>query len=935
MHNPESSSPFPFDQLLYSMFSLPVSSEVASSLLRVQLVAGFSSAKTIVQQVVINGSVSEHYRIRAKAGNAYSDDLQLIQKTAEQEPVNQYRIQSKSVNRYSAWLYSNVIDQKDGDILFQLMIDYLSFQAREMSPDAFLDAILTGLMKMNFKDQSAQTYRIEEVTQWFTVLTGEQVNLQSIKSGKDQIRYTFRDLFESLVQHYLRDAIEKVIKREHLSFVLKNNEQTTIYDQSDYEFLMKSEMIHPDVDFSGSSWFISRFLDVLRYVVGDEYQEDFQIRHRESVFREFLYRISDLFRNTFRDEAIASLFFDLLHGYEPSYEDQLYSYLLTDLESAMWHQFVMDRFAIDLPEAIENELITFGYELYRRGYQTIYDRSVHLKIDQSLIEPFWLSVQSVLFYQMHQSKRYKDHLIFAQFEAYRTVKQQKKYKEHQRFDLWEQFLTELGSTINFHLHWITRLAHERTVMNSSGQLKAVDQWFFERNEQQRNLHREVIKLVDDLLFEIAFSARMRMIPFYTEEENHVILSLEKQKQLILYVNRMIETIDHEMIEDPMILHAYYEFLMQMNGHFESFLTQKHIPLQQQIAFWNLERQEELHTFIHRAMMFESAFVNPNEYVLMPFQHDSKQKDWYTNGLSNRPLWLLDQKATMFFDLASQEKTKLFLLTPKSKETFLINQEDQVFYRPLYLSYFSEESSVLSQNELFYAGLTIRRFATDVFQFMKTESQWIRMIDRFAHQYQERFLIDSNQQIDFSQQKAMFVESADAIVYWTMKMLLHHQKNKEHLMINAWDHYRFQRQWIRFVEHAFFYLNEQKQLVGTDQQKWIESMLGTINEMKVIDHHQPHWIELIMSQIEELYRLFAVLFRATEHSTVNRKEQIIKDFRFAINEKQIIQYTDEPAIEPIGYEWFNHTMDDSSIDCYEIGDYPYPLGLFQLGEHNLV
>lgn len=889
MHIQQSSSPFPFDQLFFSFFSLPVSDSNAP--FRIQMIHSLQeSIKTIVAKKTIGSVSSNQWRMKSvSVTGTKSEELHVDFTSMVKQPMNQARIQSVytlgSKRKHSSYLYSNVIDQLDGDLLFQLLMDYLAFQAREVSIDVYMDRVLHHLIKLGLKDQAPRHYAIEEAKEWFTLMGVEAHAIDALKQMQDQSKMRFQDVFDLLLRIFLLDETKKVIQNEKRTIMLKNRENTTIFYESYFEFLTKNERLGMDADFSAESWFVARFHDVLRFLLDVQEIELKDISFQEQVYQSFVFHVSQLLHIRYEDQAFATLFLECFDAYQKERHLKSYGYLLYELESAWHYSFLKDAVYLKNKESFFAELTTYGIELFRKGYRTIQDQIERISIEKNQINEWILSLQSTCLYYASKWIGYEDSFMLLVFESYQKQSQQTNEKEMHLINQWEQFLLRFSTYASL-IEPLIISSHATDVHLLLNELKK------QKEDVSLLFENESMQAISN-----SFSIFLEHHALTAQGQTLISANFDwiNQEQEAIYLHDQIQQVvsNWNLFSDA--CSAYVHEMQHIDHPFLTKNEQWQSDFIEQIAIW----QHHLHEF-------ETQWMHYSELIVSFPKIETKMQN--ESGL---------------IEYKDSYQTKINDLTLINEQFFFIHREYELLKKSYTESIFHALGIALHDSILIK---TQHQTAFDSYDIHGIESQ--QLFKQFQSMIQ-LFLFSVHEMNHLIVQKQ---QAEDAIVFeFSEQSSIEKQvqTQNESQLIQIGHH-------IQLIQSFYLLALSQDEMASHESvNNWLNRLFLFVQEYI----EMPKSIQVIH---EELHALMTeLLIFLMDQTTWNElieskiKEIIAKDYAFYEHNSFLFRAESTNAsMEQQKEELYQQQINDQTCFYYETFDYYYPIGQFQLGEHTL-
>jgi hypothetical protein len=205
---------------------------------------------------------------------------------------NQYRVRGVSTQGYlSDWVYSEIRDDENDLILYELLyeiidtlqvindkdVTYLLDYALE---DMFNTIFSSGkpLPSTSFALNDEIKTKINELLQVFSAIFTSSFKEDVFASPKEftEIARTYKllekyqeaktDFLALLIEHYLEEKYEELIKKVDLEVFLKNDEEMQVLLQSMYEFDIKNELIRSLYDIEPHDRFVTSLNDAVELI---------------------------------------------------------------------------------------------------------------------------------------------------------------------------------------------------------------------------------------------------------------------------------------------------------------------------------------------------------------------------------------------------------------------------------------------------------------------------------------------------------------------------------------------------------------------------------------------------------------------------------------------------------------------------------------------
>ncbi|SFJ62290.1 hypothetical protein SAMN02799624_05218 [Paenibacillus sp. UNC496MF] len=262
---------------------------------------------------------------------------------------NQYRVRGVSENGWKTdWVYSELKDRDNRLEVFQLLHDVLDLVA--MVHDDELEAFLTTLVEDTFHAilfqegtplysigfdslESLTAYlqenldmnssalpgidenfvsRVESAIRYVSTMLGQSLkesfsaglneDSQLIKMYREMDTFTQNpaDFVGLLMEHYLADAIEKVVTAANIEVFLDNGENKQLYLEGRYNFDIKGELLRVSYDLMPEDRFFLNASSTVKLLTEPAFQEDLGVKMLDStretltMFRELVQEVVDL-----------------------------------------------------------------------------------------------------------------------------------------------------------------------------------------------------------------------------------------------------------------------------------------------------------------------------------------------------------------------------------------------------------------------------------------------------------------------------------------------------------------------------------------------------------------------------------------------------------------------------------------------------------------
>ncbi|OXB94764.1 hypothetical protein [Parageobacillus galactosidasius] len=205
---------------------------------------------------------------------------------------NQYRVRGVSTQGYlSDWVYSEIRDDENDLILYELLYEIIdTLQAiNDKDVTYLLDYALEDMFNTIFSsgkpipstsfalNDEIKT-KINELLQVFSAIFTSSFKEDVFASPKEftEIARTYKllekyqetktDFLALLIEHYLEEKYEELIKKVDLEVFLKNDEEMQVLLQSMYEFDIKNELIRSLHDIEPHDRFVTSLNDAVELI---------------------------------------------------------------------------------------------------------------------------------------------------------------------------------------------------------------------------------------------------------------------------------------------------------------------------------------------------------------------------------------------------------------------------------------------------------------------------------------------------------------------------------------------------------------------------------------------------------------------------------------------------------------------------------------------
>jgi hypothetical protein len=222
---------------------------------------------------------------------------------------NQYRVRGVSTQGYlSDWVYSEIRDDENDLILYELLYEIIdTLQVINDKDVAYLlDYALEDMFNTVFSsgkplpstsfvlNDEAKT-KINELLQVFSAIFTSSFKEDVFASPKEftEIARTYKllekyqeaktDFLALLIEHYLEEKYEELIKKVDLEVFLKNDEEMQVLLQSMYEFDIKNELIRSLYDIEPHDRFVTSLNDAVELISEPIVFEQLKITSKETI----------------------------------------------------------------------------------------------------------------------------------------------------------------------------------------------------------------------------------------------------------------------------------------------------------------------------------------------------------------------------------------------------------------------------------------------------------------------------------------------------------------------------------------------------------------------------------------------------------------------------------------------------------------------------
>lgn len=306
--------------------------------------------KSISTNTLIVNPQTEVFRIKAvlsEADHAVTESSWVTQKNMDSSFAsshNQYRLRGVTKENWkSDWVYSELRDFDNDLIVYNMIYDVLDLMlsVQDDQVDYLMDYIvsdtfieLMGDMKPNFsynldyeeakaasmsdvmsfiKNKEDSNPRDELVSQlgekflfianelksqFKEVLTSspeEFAQLYKVYKLIDQYQERKVDFMSLLVEIFLEDRLEKIVRSTNIEVLLQNDEEMSSYLNSSYEFDIKNELITAIYDASLDDGFVTNLNDAVELISEPVILEALRYSKDESIERFLRMALSDLY----------------------------------------------------------------------------------------------------------------------------------------------------------------------------------------------------------------------------------------------------------------------------------------------------------------------------------------------------------------------------------------------------------------------------------------------------------------------------------------------------------------------------------------------------------------------------------------------------------------------------------------------------------------
>ncbi|GAK42035.1 hypothetical protein TCA2_4527 [Paenibacillus sp. TCA20] len=384
----------PMKERLFRQVSFPGSEGVYR--LRVVQAEG-DSASIVTQKRVDTGLEADSvegaiFRVKAvldspidSVSESYWLTLGLNPQPGEVKRLNQYRIRGVSdVGYRSDWIYSELKDDQNELLVYEMLYDLLDIltMVREGEVESLVslivdDALQSTLRKdrtrhdflMNHEDEMTtgtseqfivrassmesvheqMEAALQEVFQLIGKELGHEFKESFMSSHKefselmrlhrvsDQIKNRTDDIVTFVLEVFLEDAIDKIIKKSRIEVFLENGENQAIYLGDSTDFDIKREVLKSAHDLMPSDDFVLKANGTVQLILEPALQEQMDYVHLESTKTELNY-----FKNEILEALIAEPEEELLMLMKLFITDALFPYLALDQLAASLYLEVED-----------------------------------------------------------------------------------------------------------------------------------------------------------------------------------------------------------------------------------------------------------------------------------------------------------------------------------------------------------------------------------------------------------------------------------------------------------------------------------------------------------------------------------------------------------------------------------------------------------------
>jgi hypothetical protein len=249
------------------------------------------------------------------------------------QTYNQYRVRGVSKQGYlSDWVYSEIRDQENDLVLFELLYDLLDIleQIHDKNIAYALDYTLSDLFQYVWKSNNPISFAslvmdeqwraaIDEFHQILSTVFAETMeetmfaspsefaHIMKVHHLIDQYKESKRDFIALLLEQFLEDYYEQAIKKVNMEVMLRNDEKMAVLLQSFLEMDVKDEWIRLLHNIEFSDHFVTSINDVVELIADPIVFEQLRVLPKEWVEKFMRLAFEEVYHPFLLDQRDADL----------------------------------------------------------------------------------------------------------------------------------------------------------------------------------------------------------------------------------------------------------------------------------------------------------------------------------------------------------------------------------------------------------------------------------------------------------------------------------------------------------------------------------------------------------------------------------------------------------------------------------------------------
>ncbi|RHW31983.1 hypothetical protein [Oceanobacillus profundus] len=275
----------------------------------------------------MDSGYGSRYRVRAKLSMAVAgvrESYWLEQKEeaiAGIDKINHYRIRGVSDKKLrSDWVYSNVKDDKNDTVLYELLHDILEvlLTANDEDLEYVIDTMAADMMQSimleeapeiqsQFSDDEELSTSIKSASALLSSVMKRDFNenlVSSVQSFVELLRsYNVMDRFEEkqtdfiylLLESFLEEKLDNIVKNATYEAILRNDEEIHLLLQTAYELDVKGSLINALYRTNIDDHFVSLVNDTVQLISEPIVYEEIVYKQNETYYNLFKTMLEEIY----------------------------------------------------------------------------------------------------------------------------------------------------------------------------------------------------------------------------------------------------------------------------------------------------------------------------------------------------------------------------------------------------------------------------------------------------------------------------------------------------------------------------------------------------------------------------------------------------------------------------------------------------------------